>query len=118
MCNTETRITDRRRQKRAAKAMRSIVGTKDEPRKGQRGAARLLHINPGTVNYILLDTPAAWTHVTLTPVMLAEIELLAEIVNSETELNDKISGMVEQAFERVSGLTALLRDIRREVRKL
>ena len=81
MCNDTTRLTDRRNQNRAAKLMLEVTAAK-----GQRGAARLLHINPGTVAHIIGNTEKSWTHVTLDRMLLAKIELAAEYVKHDAEM--------------------------------
>lgn len=113
MCNDTTRLTDRRSRNRAAKALREVVAAK-----GQRGAARILKINPGTVNHIIANTDQSWTHVTLDRLLLSCVELAAEYVKHDTDINAEIERRFEIAMERSNELAAAMRDLRKEIRKL
>ena len=113
MCNDTTRLTDRRSQNRAAKLLSEVAAATSK-----RGAARLLHVNPGTVAHIIDNTPKSWTHVTLDRMLLAKIELAAEYVKHDAELSDEIKAQIDHVMELDAQLTAALRELKRQIKKL
>jgi hypothetical protein len=86
--------------------------------KKQRGAARMLKVNPGTVNHIKANTRESWTHVTLTPKMLAKIELLAEFVKHDADLSAEIKAEMDHVMELDAQLTTALHELKRKIRRL
>ena len=114
MCNDSTRLIDRRSKNRASKLLKFIS---EKPR-SQRYAARRLHINPGTVNHIIANTNESWTHVTMTSLLLARIELLAEVIEHDTDLSDEIKLEIDHVMELDAQLTAALRELKLKIRKL
>jgi hypothetical protein len=113
VCNDTTRLTDRRNQNRAAKLLAEVKTVK-----GIRGAARLLHVNLGTVSHIIDNTSKSWTHVTLDRVMLAKIELMAEYVKHDAELSDDIKAQIDHVMELDAQLTAALRELKKQIKRL
>jgi hypothetical protein len=113
VCNDSARIVDRRSQNRAAKLLLEVVNIK-----GQRGAAKILKMNPGTVHHIISNTPQAWKHVTLDRLMLAKIELAAEYVKHDADLSDDLKARIDHVMELDAELTTALRALKHEMRKL
>lgn len=112
MCNDTTRLTDRRSQNRAAKLLSEVATAK-----GKRGAARLLHVNPGTVAHIIDNTQQSWTHVTLDKMLLAKIELAAEYVKHDADLSEEVKTQIDHAMELGTQLTMVLRDIKSKIKR-
>lgn len=112
VCNDTTRLLDRRSQNRAAKLLAEVASVK-----GKRGAARLLHINPGTVVHIINNTDKSWTHVTLDKLLLAKIELMSEYVKHDAELSEDIKARIDRAMELTTQLTSEMRELKRKIGK-
>ena len=110
MCNSDDRITDRRRLNRAAKLLGEVAALKKI-----RGAAAMLHINPGTVKYIIDKQE---THFTMTPLLYAQIELLHAVVMHGAELSDDAMKKADTALRMSSELTQALRALRDTIRRM
>lgn len=113
MSNTTSRLTDSRSKNRAVKAVEIIVA-----RRGQRGAARMLRVNSGMINHILSNTPKSWTHVTLTPALLDNIELAAEWAQHDAALTDEIKAALDRLMQNEAEHREIVRDLIRKIRKL
>lgn len=113
VCNTTSRLVDRRSKNRAAKLTKEIAASK-----GKRGTARLLRVNPGTIAHITDNTDASWKHVTLTPILMAKIELASEYVAHDAELSQDIKARIDDVMGMESDLVSAMRELRRLIRRL
>ena len=107
------RITDRRSRNRVAKLLQEAVNSK-----GQRGMARLLHINPGTVKHIITNTDASWKHVILNQTLVSKIELASAYIAIDADLSIEIQSKIDEVMQRESDLAQSLRELRRLLRKM
>lgn len=110
MCNTDDRITDRRRLNNAAKLLSEVTA-----RKGIRATARLLRINPGTVAHIIGKQD---THFVMTPILYSQIELLHAIVMHGAELSNEAIEQADHALQLQSELAKAIKQLRKTIKKM